>query len=180
MSLGCDGRKASLLRGRFERRRERAHRAGETRVGARECSTTSERGSFGSPAPAPISMLPGRSEAHRERRDAQTRRDGSRDGRDPAADKGLDPFDFRAIERARRQCMDAAGRRQCRNPQRLAFALAIGRRREPAETILQQLLAVAPPGFAAYQHGVDRAVVESVEQRTREIRSLRRAAATGS
>lgn len=52
------------------------------------------------------------------------------------------------IERAHRHCSHVALRRERRQAQRLAWTVRIGRRREPAELVVQQRLAIAPINVA--------------------------------
>src|SRR5262245_62113547 len=86
---------------RPECRREHAQRAAEPRIRYARMQHHVGSGQGGKRNARANLHGAGRCHAPRQRGDAEPGNDGSRDGRDAAADKGLDPWNLRLVQRAR-------------------------------------------------------------------------------
>ena len=122
------------------------------------------RGQFGKSESLSDFDRASRREPTGERRRCKASGDRVRDDGRAAAKKDLRPGDAGGVERASGDVANAAGWRQRGQTQRLARPVREARRREPAEMLGRENLAVAPVVLPADNRRVDFAAIESIEE----------------
>lgn len=109
----------------------------------------------------------GRSKATGKDGHGESSGDGCRHRRRAATEEHFRPGDACLVESAGRNIAHATGRRQGRQPQRLALPMLEIRRGEPSEMFRAEDLAIASVVFATNDTGVQLSTIEGVEQRAR-------------
>lgn len=113
----------------------------------------------------------GRSKATGKDGHGETGGDGCRHRRRAATEEHFRPGDASLVESAGRDIAHATGRRQGRQPQRLALPMLEIRRGEPSEMFGAEDLAIASVVFATNDTGVQLSTIEGVEQRARILQA---------